>query len=613
MFINAEPRHVSHGFDTFVPNYRPALHQKKLVEMTNNDINAWGIFRPVAPLTGEDWNHGLNDFASENFPVSRPVTIVYTNQGTDGVEVQGVYSEYFQNTEQQMQSLGFSKPASHSSAHQGQCNLHRRSSTQVYQAAGSEINYFEDPSSMLESSYSQWNYGQGRGSFSELSSLQNGLKEYRYQPSIEANLMSFSAMPSPSLVQSSYLEEESILGGGANMEKHSTADVYNGRVISAASMDQQYLDQYDIANRQSATRSMWWPQAIRASNNRLHTYEITTGHNDLPRYQVNQQMQEDLSDSWNMGTSTSNSWSPQANLTSNTISPEVLSLNLLTTPLSMSESSPGSGLQISDTDSSACSEDDGSDCSSPASPAALEPQRRPRQILPDSRQNLHVSSDTSGSSRSPRERPAKLTAASGGKTRQKKRGSPSTNFTSSETAPSTIHKRIEPKPIDPAQQNWSSELLSSSTAAKASHVRDAKDDFLVQSKLAGMSYKEIRRKGKFTEAESTLRGRFRTLTKHKAARVRKPEWNDNDVSPPPPSPSGNDVNADIRRSASSRKPSEDLPKAAISQSARCLGSRLRNISWTMGARTTLATPHVENVGMSFRPNHDKSQSWNASI
>lgn len=58
-----------------------------------------------------------------------------------------------------------------------------------------------------------------------------------------------------------------------------------------------------------------------------------------------------------------------------------------------------------------------------------------------------------------------------------------------------------------------------------------KDDFLIKSKLAGMTYKEIRRKGGFTEAESTLRGRFRTLTKHKEARVRKPEWADIDVSP----------------------------------------------------------------------------------
>jgi hypothetical protein len=47
-----------------------------------------------------------------------------------------------------------------------------------------------------------------------------------------------------------------------------------------------------------------------------------------------------------------------------------------------------------------------------------------------------------------------------------------------------------------------------------------------------MTYKEIRRKGGFIEAESTLRGRFRTLTKHRDARVRKPEWTENDVSLP---------------------------------------------------------------------------------
>lgn len=60
-------------------------------------------------------------------------------------------------------------------------------------------------------------------------------------------------------------------------------------------------------------------------------------------------------------------------------------------------------------------------------------------------------------------------------------------------------------------------------------LRSEQDEFLVASKKAGMSYKEIRRKGNFTEAESTLRGRYRTLTKEPAARVRKPEWEDKDV------------------------------------------------------------------------------------
>ncbi|KAI2469274.1 hypothetical protein F4781DRAFT_431475 [Annulohypoxylon bovei var. microspora] len=63
----------------------------------------------------------------------------------------------------------------------------------------------------------------------------------------------------------------------------------------------------------------------------------------------------------------------------------------------------------------------------------------------------------------------------------------------------------------------------------AEESRTAKDEFLVRSKREGMTYREIRRKGNFSEAESTLRGRFRTLTKDKDARVRKPEWRDNDI------------------------------------------------------------------------------------
>lgn len=59
--------------------------------------------------------------------------------------------------------------------------------------------------------------------------------------------------------------------------------------------------------------------------------------------------------------------------------------------------------------------------------------------------------------------------------------------------------------------------------------QDEKNMFLVRSKLAGMSYKEIRDRGNFKEAESTLRGRFRTLTKDKERRVRKPEWEERDV------------------------------------------------------------------------------------
>lgn len=58
----------------------------------------------------------------------------------------------------------------------------------------------------------------------------------------------------------------------------------------------------------------------------------------------------------------------------------------------------------------------------------------------------------------------------------------------------------------------------------------SRDQLLVRWKLAGMSYKQIKAKGHFKEAESTLRGRFRALTKNPGERVRKPRWTKRDVS-----------------------------------------------------------------------------------
>ncbi|OJI84149.1 hypothetical protein ASPTUDRAFT_122142 [Aspergillus tubingensis CBS 134.48] len=60
-------------------------------------------------------------------------------------------------------------------------------------------------------------------------------------------------------------------------------------------------------------------------------------------------------------------------------------------------------------------------------------------------------------------------------------------------------------------------------------LRDKRNAFLIDCKLRGLSYKDIKRIGGFKEAESTLRGRFRTLTKSKEHRVRKPQWHQNDI------------------------------------------------------------------------------------
>lgn len=89
-------------------------------------------------------------------------------------------------------------------------------------------------------------------------------------------------------------------------------------------------------------------------------------------------------------------------------------------------------------------------------------------------------------------------------------------------------------PVDAAQAE-----LQTQTAE-----RKRRDEFLLSMREKGMSYRDIKRKGKFREAESTLRGRVRVLTKAKEDRVRKPAWNHHDVSLSVQSSSGG-INAQL--------------------------------------------------------------------
>ncbi|KAM3419156.1 hypothetical protein BST61_g5100 [Cercospora zeina] len=66
-------------------------------------------------------------------------------------------------------------------------------------------------------------------------------------------------------------------------------------------------------------------------------------------------------------------------------------------------------------------------------------------------------------------------------------------------------------------------------ALNDAHARRNRDKYLLKMRNEGFSYKEIKRMGNFREAESTLRGRVRVLTKDKNDRVRRPEWTVDDV------------------------------------------------------------------------------------
>ncbi|EJP66723.1 uncharacterized protein BBA_04016 [Beauveria bassiana ARSEF 2860] len=86
-----------------------------------------------------------------------------------------------------------------------------------------------------------------------------------------------------------------------------------------------------------------------------------------------------------------------------------------------------------------------------------------------------------------------------------------------------------------SDSNYAASSVRSSHASRlpspalSDHNKNAQNAFLIDARARGMSYKEIRIKGGFTEAESTLRGRHRMLTKDKDSRVRKPEWTETDI------------------------------------------------------------------------------------
>jgi len=60
--------------------------------------------------------------------------------------------------------------------------------------------------------------------------------------------------------------------------------------------------------------------------------------------------------------------------------------------------------------------------------------------------------------------------------------------------------------------------------------RRARDELLIECRRANMSYKDIKERYGFEQSISTLRGRYRNLTKQKHERVRKPNWTPTDVS-----------------------------------------------------------------------------------
>ncbi|KAI1655041.1 hypothetical protein F4813DRAFT_398618 [Daldinia decipiens] len=195
-----------------------------------------------------------------------------------------------------------------------------------------------------------------------------------------------------------------------------------------------------------------------------------------------------------------------------TISPKMLRINPSPTPASSSESVHNSMLAGGDLDLSISTYEHQNTRSPFHSPR--QSQKPPRKELPSkparSRLGPIVSSESPSSSKGKRPALPQLSA-------------------DAEQSSHKIRTSQKPEHQDAAAQGSEGSPARGRGTRVVERARSAKDDFLVRSKLAGKTYREIRLEGNFTEAESTLRGRFRTLTKDKEARVRKPEWQDNDI------------------------------------------------------------------------------------
>ncbi|UPK89691.1 hypothetical protein LCI18_000626 [Fusarium solani-melongenae] len=61
-------------------------------------------------------------------------------------------------------------------------------------------------------------------------------------------------------------------------------------------------------------------------------------------------------------------------------------------------------------------------------------------------------------------------------------------------------------------------------------TRESRDQYLIDRRADGFTYREIKDAGGYKEAEATLRGRWRTLTKDPEQRLRRPVWEQNDLS-----------------------------------------------------------------------------------
>lgn len=133
------------------------------------------------------------------------------------------------------------------------------------------------------------------------------------------------------------------------------------------------------------------------------------------------------------------------------------------------------------------------------------------------------------------------------------------------------------------------------TATDGPDSRKLEDRILLEARAQNMTYKEILDKYNFAVTESTLRGRYRAITKDSAERPRSPQWTESDVWPPMSCPTkrlcrlcvfADGVSASDRSACSCRR----CRSSADGREGRaCTGRACRTTSPPTGGRGALAS------------------------
>ena len=392
---------------------------------------------------------------------------------------------------------------------------------------------------MLGNGYS-WNFRSRNDSFAEFTAAPDSTQLTSYQTTdsgSDFNIHISTSCMAPT--QSTLQENTSGKHPIPAIESRSNLAVQSNcsqNITSAGPSSSTYSS---IPKGNSPTKEVWCSEPSDIHNVPFEDYcGLTLVHDGLPLCRMldeQNQTHRGHGDMWSMDHDAGAAWISQPKSGSPAIiSPKSLTLDVPPVRLSSSETSNDLMLSLSDLNTSTSSEDDDLYVLEKVT-VEKAISVRPRQILPNS---IPVSqrkvpglayNDHNIGKKGSMKRPLTGTSDTNRRTKTTPAHTNKVNhlFPIQPSRSKSLPKRIEPKPINTSiQHSWT----KTSHPTKVEHHRDAKDIFLVESKQAGMSYKDIKKQGGFHEAESTLRGRFRTLTKDKSERVRKPEWKSNDVN-----------------------------------------------------------------------------------